>query len=93
MFSRKREPTLLDEAIERALRDLNNHAVGSPEYVKTVDMLYWLNEMKEDPSPRVSKDTMLIVGGNLLGILMIINHEHLNPIVSKAMSLLLKPRG
>jgi hypothetical protein len=40
----------------------------------------------------VSKDTLATVGANLIGILMVIKHEHVNVITSRAMNLLMRPR-
>jgi len=40
----------------------------------------------------VSRDTLAVIGANLLGILMIIKHENVNVITSRAMGLILSPR-
>jgi len=94
MIFRKKERTLLDDEIDRALRDLNHHAVSTEDYERTLKRVVVLHEMKmaEKPRTRVSKDVMFTVAGNLLGILMIIRHEFANPINSKAIQLLIKPR-
>ncbi len=39
---------------------------------------------------KISPDTMLVVGGNLLGILLILGYEKADIITSKAMSFVLK---
>lgn len=91
MFEREQSP--LERAIDLAIRDLNRHVIGSEDYVRTLDALVKLHKMKtEERSSVVSKDTLLIVGGNLLGIFMILKHEHVNVITSRAVGLLLKPR-
>jgi hypothetical protein len=41
----------------------------------------------------ISADTLLIVGANLLGILLILNFEKINVMSSKATGFLLKPRS
>lgn len=41
---------------------------------------------------KVSPDTLLVVGGNLMGILLILNFEKLDIVRSKAMSFVLKGR-
>lgn len=85
--------SLLDDAITRVLRDLSHHPVGSQEYVKTLGILSQLEKMKENNTPpSISKDTLAIVGANILGIFMILMHEHLHPISTKAIGLLLKPK-
>jgi hypothetical protein len=93
MFFRTGEPTLLDRATDKAIRALDNHQIGSQDYVKTLDSVIKLHKMKEEEKPSsVSRDTLIIAGTNLLGIIMIIRHEHVNVIASKAMNLVLKPR-
>ena len=93
MFARAKEPTMLDDAIEKAYRDMNNHPVGSEKYVQTLDSIVKLHKMKEEEKPsEVDKNTVLLVGANLLSILMIIRHEHVNVITSRAMNLVIKPR-
>jgi hypothetical protein len=62
--------------------------VVSQEYAKALTVAERLLGMMEDekkPSS-VSKDALLNVGANLLGILMIIKHENVNVITSKALS-------
>jgi hypothetical protein len=93
MFTRKRSPSLLENERDRAIRTLRTHETGSEEYVKTLEMVTKLHNMKESEKPsHVSKDTLAVVSANLLGIFMIIKHEHVNVITSKAMNLLIKPR-
>jgi hypothetical protein len=93
MFPFAKEPTKLDNAIDRALSRLSDQEVGSEEYVKTLEAVTKLHKMKEDETPnRLSKDTLAIVSANLLGIMLIIRHEHVNVVTSKAMGLVIRPR-
>jgi len=92
MFQRKKERTLLDQTIDNALLELNRHEVTSKEYAQALVMVERLQALQDTKSSRLSKDTVAVVGANLLGILMIIKHESVNVIGSKAMSLLIKPR-
>lgn len=93
MFTRKKEATLIDREIDRALLVLQGYAPYSQEYTTTMDHLTTLYGMKKtETSSSVSKDTMAVVGGNLLGIVLILKHESVNVITSKAMGLLIKPR-
>ena len=41
---------------------------------------------------RVSPDTMAIVAGNLLGIALIVGHERMNVVTSKALGFVLKSK-
>lgn len=88
----EREPTLLEREIDRAIRELKRHVVGSAEYDATLERITKLYRLKEEEKSNVvSKDTLAVVGANLLGILMIIKHEYVNVITSRAINLLLKP--
>jgi hypothetical protein len=89
----KNETTLLDVSINNGLRELNRHEVGSEEYVKVLESVIRLHQLKtNEKSSRISKDTLANVGANLLGILMIIKHENVNVITSKAMSFVTRTR-
>lgn len=93
MFSRKREETLLEYEIKRVLEELRTQGIGSQEYVKTLNALITLHEMRDRERPKpLSRDTLAVVGANILGIILIINHEYAHPIVSRAMSLLIRTR-
>jgi hypothetical protein len=93
MFSKEREPTSLEREVERAIRDLKTHKIGSDEYVRTLEVVTKLHKMKEEEKPSVvSKDTLTIVAANLIGIIMILRHENVNVITSRAMNLILKPK-
>lgn len=93
MFSRTKEKTPLDREIERVTRNLLLHEIGSEEYVKTLDCLTKLHKLKTEEEPSsVSKDTLANIGANLLGIFMIIKHESVNVITSKAMSFVIRAR-
>jgi hypothetical protein len=90
MLSRKVE-SQIDLAMKRALSNLTAHEVHSDEYAKMLDQVVKLHKMKEEEKTSVvSKDTLVIVGANLLSVVMIIRHENVNTIMSRAMNLLLK---
>ncbi|MET0786968.1 MAG: hypothetical protein ABWY25_09695 [Paenisporosarcina sp.] len=58
-----------------------------------VDHLERLMKMKaEERRNRVSPDTMAIVGGNLLGILVIVAYEQKHVMVSRGLGLILKAK-
>jgi hypothetical protein len=93
MFTGDKPESQLEAAINKAYRDLDSHPVGTEKYVQTLDAIVKLHKMKEDEKPsEVDKNTALIVGANILGILLIIRHEHVNVITSRAMSTLIKPK-
>lgn len=93
MFNRTKSPTQLDLAIDRAMRALDNHEVTSEEYQKILDHLFTLHKMKAENKPsEVSPDTWAIIGANLLGILLVIKHEHVNVISGQAFGMIRKLR-
>lgn len=90
---RTKSPSQLETAIARAFAQLESHEVGSDEYSATLEHISKLHKMREDEkSHRVSADTAAVIGANLAGILLILRHEHVNVITSRAMNLVMKPR-
>ena len=90
---RKKDKSSLELAIDRAFTQMYIHDVGSEEYLKRLDVVTKLHKLKEDEkTSNVSKDTLVLAGANLLGIFMIIKHENVNVITSKAIGLLFRPR-
>lgn len=88
----KSKSSLLDDPIAHVLAEMGDHEPGSPEHMKLIIALERLTELKyKEPQHRVSPDTMLMVGGNLFGILILVGYEHAHVIGSKAINLLLKP--
>lgn len=87
-------PAKLDEEIDRVTTLLSEEEIASEDYEKKLNALskLWKIKAEEDKPDRISKDTLLIVGSNILAILLIIRHEHVNVITSKAMSMVPKAR-
>jgi hypothetical protein len=95
MFWKKKDPTPLDQVIEMSLKDLITFSPGTQEYDIRLTRLERLYRQKEWETPKpeaLSPNVMVSVGANLLGILMIIRHEHVNVIASKALSFVVKTR-
>lgn len=96
MFRDKEIPRyerLLEEECIRVLSELRLSQTDSPEYAKllsSVERIHGLMDTKK-PSP-VSRETLLTVGANILGILLIIKHEDVNVITSKALGFVLRVR-
>lgn len=92
MFGWKQR-TMLEQAIDSAIRDLNRHQIGSPEYDKRMSALIKLHGMKvRETTTPVSNDTLANVVGNLLAVLMIVKHESVNNITSKALTFVTRLR-
>lgn len=91
LFIKQKEPTGLDLAIAEVLSDMKGFTSDADEYSAMVEQLVKLHAMKECEKPNgVSKDTVLIVAGNLLGIVMILSFERTNVITTRALQFMLK---
>lgn len=86
MFTRKPTDPQLDEAIDSVYADLKGMHAQEDDHKKTVDQLSALYKLKETNSKsKISPDTLALISGNLLGIVMIVGYERANVITSKAM--------
>lgn len=93
MFTRANAQTRLESAIDRALSELESQEVSSEEYAVVLDRIAKLHEIKDKDKPdRVSADNIALISANLLGIILILRHEHVNVITSRAMNLVMKPK-
>lgn len=91
-WSRKKE-SVLDEPIAAILSDMNATDPDKQEYSKMVGQLERLIRLKQEESKSgVSPDAVLLVIGNLVGILIIVTYEHNHVLVSKAVNFILRPR-
>lgn len=86
-------PDALDVVIDGALDQLKGIDVLSDDYVKAMTQIEKLQKMKEHNSPKpVSRDTLVIAGTNLAGILLILSYERAHVITTKALGFVMKPR-
>lgn len=89
----KNEPTILDGPIQRVLDDMETYGPDSEEFPALVSYLERLMHLKaEKRREPVSWDTIAIIGGNLLGILIVVSYERNHAMVSKALTFILKPK-
>lgn len=88
------EPHPFQTQIDELLEALNSRDVESPEYALVLDRLQQLYAIHtpEKVKPGISADAALAVGGNLLGILLILNFERAGVLASKAMSFVMKSK-
>jgi hypothetical protein len=92
MFLPKRN-TYVDNEISKITSQLQDLEPKSEEYDTLLNRLEKLHKMRQDEKPdQLSSDTLALVAANLFGILLIIRHEHVNVISSKAMGTLIRPR-
>lgn len=95
MFYKKNptEMSGLDRAIDNVLFEMRGYTAESDEYTTMVDQLTKLYALKEHENPcRVSPDTLAIVVGNIIGIVLIVGHERAHIVTSKALNFVLKLR-
>jgi hypothetical protein len=80
-----------DKQVRRLLRELETTDPGSDQYEKLVERLNKLQKMRaEDRPERLSPNTAALVSANIVGILMIIRHEQVNFIASKALGFVMR---
>ncbi len=91
LFAKQKSPTGLDEAIAEVLSDMKGFTSDAPEYCAMTDQLVKLHSLQACEKPqRISKDTLAIVVGNLVGIVMILSYEKTNVITTRALQFMLR---
>ena|SRR5687768_17354525 len=83
----------LDEVIDALKSSMIGMDEGSEEYSNATDQfvkLYALRAETDRKRVGVSPDTLVIVAGNLLGILVIVGYEQRHVITSKALGFVLR---
>ena len=95
MFKKKNAAeTNLQELIDTAQTQLFACDVDSPEYDKIftkLEGLYKLHSHQKATS-RISPDVAATILANLFGIIVILNHERLHVVTSKALSFVMKTK-
>lgn len=92
-LTKKDKRTNLEKEIDSVLKCMNELSPDSEEYQKMAENLERLYKSKSyDEDRDVSPDTLAVIVGNLAGILLILKHEELNVITSKALGFVLKGR-
>lgn len=93
MFKKDNNIAGIETVIGIVTEELTKTKPGSTEFDKLSEQLDRLNKIassrKSDP---VSKDGLLAILANITGIALIINHERLNVITSKAIGFIAKSR-
>jgi hypothetical protein len=83
----------LDDQIKRVLDEMDQYGPDSPEYKVMIKYLERLVRLKTKNRPeRINRNTMAIVVGNVVGILIIVIYEQKHVLVSKGLAFILKPR-
>lgn len=90
-MSKKLTPT--DGEIERVLEQLNTTPVGAPEYDHLIEVLSKYYKLKADDRPkRVTPDSWVAGGVQILSIIAIVLFERNNAFVSKSIGFFRKPK-
>jgi hypothetical protein len=92
MFAPKKN-TYVDNEISRVVLALQDVDPKSDEYGAILEKLSKLQKVRQEEKPdRVSSDTIAMIAANLAGIAIIVRHENLNVVTSKALSFILKAK-
>ena len=93
MFTRPKTKSKLQIEMDELVLALKYHERTSNQYHDIVEKLSKLHKIQQDNKPEsINPNTALTVAANLIGIAMILRHEHLNVVTSKALSFVIKPR-
>jgi hypothetical protein len=91
--NKNNETNPLDRAIDDVLVAMKSTSPKDEKYPTMVEQLDKLYKIRLAEKPdRVSKDALLAVAGNLLGIGLILNYEQAHVIATKALGFVSKAR-
>lgn len=83
----------VDKLIDKVLNEMHTVEVNSEEFVELTTKLRRLYDIKaENRSDPVSRDTLALIAGNLLGILLIVAYEQRHVMTSKGFSQIIRPK-
>lgn len=90
----RRETTIaVDPLIDAVLEAMHREGPESAEYPKMMTYLERLNDVKaKDSQDPVSRDTIVIVAGNLLIVLLMMAYENKHVMSRSAIGQLIRPR-
>lgn len=89
----KKDKMTFDREVERVLTQMSTMSVDSEEYRDAVSNLKVLCDARGQKTNRtVSADIIVSAATNLLGIILILQHERMNVVTSKAISFIFKGR-
>jgi hypothetical protein len=92
LFSNEKIDPLNDQ-IDAVLVEMQSVGVDSEEYPKLMTLLERLYELKtKDRREPVSRDTVAVIAGNLMGILLIVAYEQKHVMTSKGFSQIIRPK-
>lgn len=88
-----RQKPKLEKVIDLMLDKMSELEPGSDDYSQMADNLEKLLKIRSyEKSRGLSPDTVLVVAANIIGIVLILKHEELDIITSKALGFVLRGR-
>ena len=92
IFTRKNIPTI-DSEIDRLIAEMKEMKVESQEYANAIENLSWLTEARAQKGPfQIDMNTVVVVIASFAEMLLLMNHEKLNIVTTKAFNRMTKPR-
>jgi hypothetical protein len=83
----------IDRSITKLLKDMDDPELNSIDFEACMASLERLTEIKANRrKSAVSRDTIALIAGNLIGIVLIMVYEQKHVMTSKSFSQLIKPR-
>lgn len=95
MFNKKPDTNRqgLEKTIDDLIVQMSYAPPGTEQYAAMTESLTKLYALRDEKSNKgVSADAALAVAGNLLGIAMIVGHERVGVVTSKALSFVMKAK-
>lgn len=79
---------LMDEEIARLTAKLGTMNPLDDDYSKLLELISKLTKARAEKNERaISMDTILTIGANIAGLLLVLNYERLNVISTKALTM------
>jgi methionyl-tRNA formyltransferase len=94
-ITKKDKRTNLEKEIDSVLKKMSTYMPDSTEYTAmatNLERLYKAKANEKERSCIVSPDTIAIIAGNLLGIVLILGYEKTDTITSKALGFIIRGR-
>lgn len=94
-FKKNNDHEGLKKAIDDALLELALTKPNTDDYAKVlekIERLFKLQAPKTEPRKPISPDALISAAASLAGIVMIIHHEQVGALTSKALGFVVKPK-
>ena len=89
LLTKKDKRTVAEKCVDKKIEEL----AGKMESIEEVKDVVGLMESRSPKKEKIKKETLILVAGNLIGILLILCFERLNIITSKAIGFVMKGRA